>query len=152
MTQIKIRQEGVDLYDLALNEDDGDHLVLDESLVTAVLISLLTERRCDPSEAPDPSDLGGWFGDSYPAEPGDALGSRLWTLLGAPMVPATLVRAEGYVREALEWMVTDGVLTSQNDIAAELAFQGHALVGKCTFTHPASAVPAWEVAWTVSLR
>ena len=152
MMQIKIRFEGVDVYDLALNADDGDHLELDYSYDTAVLISLLTDREVDPSEALDPSDRGGYWGDSYPDVPGDRVGSRLWTLKGAKRTPETLVRAEGYVREALRWMVEDGILASEDDIGVELEFDGqNVLKGVVTLKKPKAPLDKWVVPWSYSL-
>lgn len=153
MGQIAILLEGVDTYDLSLDVDNGDHLLIDESLRTAVLVSLLTDRRVDPSEAPDPSDLGGYWGDTWPDSPGDLVGSRLWTLAGAKFLPETMSRAEGYVREALSWMVADGVVAQNPDIQVELEFNGHTLSGRIVITKPLRAVPGpWEVAWAYTFR
>lgn len=149
--QIAIVGEGVDLFDLALDPDNTNHLLLDESFKTATLISILTDRRCDPSEAPDPSDLGGWWGDSYPDEPGDAIGSRLWTLTGAKATADLLPRAEGYVRECLQWLVDDGIVESQDSIQIELEFGGHTLSGRVTILQPRAPLPAWSVAWSRTL-
>lgn len=66
---------------------DGD-LVVDESLVPAVLVSLLTDRRAEASDVlPDgSSDRRGWWADAY-LEGGDRYGSRLW-LLDRAMLPS----------------------------------------------------------------
>ena len=153
MSQIGIFYAGVDLYDLELDEDDGERLKIDETLRTAVLISLLTDRRAEPSEAPDPSDLGGWWGDTYPDEPGDAVGSKLWTLAGRGRTPETLNLAEQYIREALAWMVTDRIVADAESIVVELEFTStHALAGRIGILQPASTAPEWVTTWQRSLE
>lgn len=152
MTQIKITREGVDLYDLALEDADdsadGEHLAMDETFQSAILISLLTDRRCEPSEALDPTDLGGYWADTYADVPGDVVGSRLWTLAGRVWSEETRAAADGYVREALEWMVADGIIASvQNDVEVELEFDGHTLRGRVVIRKPNSSVPRWDVVW-----
>lgn len=152
MSQIKIVQEGVDIYDLAVDPDNTDHLALDETFRTSILISLLTDRRCDPSEALDPSDLGGYWGDTYPDVPGDQVGSRLWTLAGRSWSPETRALADGYVRECLQWMADDGIIADVHaDIEIELEFADHTLSGRVVITKPGASVPAWDVAWTRTL-
>ena len=80
---------------------------------TAVLMSLFTDRLCDTDDIiPDAppsglSDRRGWWGDTDPKYP---IGSRLW-LLDRAKGPANVAsRAEDYAREALQWMLDDGVV------------------------------------------
>lgn len=81
----------------------------DEPLVRAVVISLFTWRRANPDDDL-PGDLRqGWWGDSFPVVPNDKIGSRLWLLSRAKLLPSTVVRAREYAEEALAWLVTDGV-------------------------------------------
>jgi len=80
-----------------------------DPLVRAVVISLFTWRRANPDDDL-PADLRmGWWGDSFPAVPGDRIGSRLWLLSRAKLLPETLARAKEYAEEALRWLVEDGV-------------------------------------------
>jgi phage gp46-like protein len=80
---------------------------------TSVLLSLFTDRLVDANDLiPDASqtvlpDRRGWWGDD---DPKYLIGSRLWLLDRAkgPMNVAHL--AEDYAREALEWMLDDGVV------------------------------------------
>lgn len=84
-----------------------------EPLVRAVIISLFTWRRANPSdELPDVGPQAqrmGWWGDSFPVVPNDRIGSRLWLLSRAKLTNETLARAKEYADEALKWMVDDGV-------------------------------------------
>ncbi|MFC3674653.1 phage GP46 family protein [Ferrovibrio xuzhouensis] len=85
---------------------------LTDRLREAVLISLFTWRQADPSDPLPDGDRRGWWGDSFPAVPGDRIGSRLWLLVREKIVPSTLVRARQYTEEALAWLVTDGLARS----------------------------------------
>ncbi|GGJ14278.1 phage GP46 family protein [Neoroseomonas lacus] len=112
----------------------GD-LVADAGLRTAVLISLFSDAlaRAD-DEIPDGTDdRRGWWGD-MPVEgvAADPVGSRLWLLARAKRTEETRRRAEIYARDALAWMLTDGVAAAV-DVTASWAGdrddQLHLLVG-----------------------
>lgn len=77
-------------------------------LQTAVLISLFTDRQADPDDViPDGSgDPRGWPGDM---DEDVKIGSRLWLLDRAKQTEETRQRATGYIVEALQWMIDDGV-------------------------------------------
>ena len=104
---IYLREDGV--WDLGLNEDDGEHLQLDQSWHTAVTISLLTDARASKEDDPQsPTLLGGFWGDSYPQVPGRPGGSKLWLLRGRKATAETLGLAKTYCEQALAWLVEDG--------------------------------------------
>lgn len=99
-SQIKLILGGLDIYDVSLDEDRGDHLALDTTEATAVLIALTTERRGTVGQSPDASDLGGsWHESYYDATP---VGSWLWTLTGRGMTAEVVGLAEQYTRQALK--------------------------------------------------
>jgi phage gp46-like protein len=84
-------------------------LASSEPLVRAVLVSLFTWRRANPDD-PLPGDLRmGWWGDNFPSVPNDRIGSRLWLLSRAKLLPETVALAKEYAEEALRWLVEDGV-------------------------------------------
>lgn len=101
----------------------GPDLVTDSGLETAVIISLFTDRRAAADDAIEGDDRRGWWGDAYPEQAGDLLGSRLWLLSREKQLPEVLRRAEEYAREALQWLVTDGVARSIT-ASAEIIRQG----------------------------
>lgn len=68
------------------------------TLEDAVRISLLSWRRADD----EGTARHGWWADAE-------FGSRLWQLERAKTTPQTLVDAQDFVREALAWMVVDGI-------------------------------------------
>lgn len=80
---------------------DGD-LALDESLRSAVTISLFTDR-----EAADGADRRGWWGDVL-GVPGDRIGSLLWQLQRRSESPALLNDAKRHCEAALRWLIEDG--------------------------------------------
>lgn len=90
----------------------GADLLADDGLETAVLLSLFSNRRVREEEIPPGQTWRrGWWGDLL-ADDQDEIGSKLWLLEREKQTPTVLVRAEGYSREALAWMVTDGVATA----------------------------------------
>lgn len=80
---------------------------------TAVLVSLFTDRIASPDFKPTDgtTDRRGWWGDSYNARP---IGSRLWQLERAKKVgqQPILLQARDYCKEALEWLIEDGLAKS----------------------------------------
>jgi len=94
----------------------GPDLASDQGLLSAVLISLFTDRlAAADDELPDNSgDRRGWWGDlpldqaNTGATP-DLIGSRLWLLVRQKQTQAVLNAAIGYAREALQWLIDDGV-------------------------------------------
>lgn len=93
---------------------DSD-LASDRGLITAVLLSLFTDRRAEADDVPpsgDSQDRRGWWADEFSAVEGDRIGSRLWLLDRSKRTNETVMRAQEYVREALAWMVEDRVVES----------------------------------------
>ena len=114
----------VQLGDLALEWDpvngvadlvmlDGD-IASDRGLVTAMLLSLVLDRRAESDDVPpsgDARDRRGWWADQFAEVPEDRIGSRLWLLARSKLTRDTAQRAEEYVHEALAWMLEDRVAT-----------------------------------------
>jgi phage gp46-like protein len=106
---------------------DGD-LVADNSLRTAVLLSLFTDARASDEEldrfgAEDPR---GWALDSLGEVESDAYGSKLWLLRRESQTAAVLNQAIEYARSALAWLVEDGI-ASEVLVAGE--YPRHGLIG-----------------------
>ncbi|MNU43025.1 Phage protein GP46 [compost metagenome] len=87
-------------------------------LARAVVISLFTWRRALDSDPVDDADLQGWWGDSFPSVADDRIGSRLWLLRRRTLTDQTRIDAIAYARQALQWMIDDGIL-AEVEIAAE---------------------------------
>lgn len=108
------------MADLKLTWDDtsatadhsvaADDLATDDTLETAVLLSLFTGA---PS---------GWWGDAVPDVAGDRFGSRLYELDRSKDLPQVLQRAPVLVEESLAWLVEDGVASSVSAVAKSLPY------------------------------
>ena len=91
----------------------GGDLATDDGLRTAVIISLFTDARARDDDAlPEVGgDKRGWWGD-FDLDGGDQTGSRLWLLHRAKLLPSTALKARDMCREALDWLLRDGVAAS----------------------------------------
>lgn len=76
---------------------DGD-LMADDSLTTAIIISLFTDQRVDNQR--------GWWGNQF-ASHSSEMGSKLWTLSRSKQLADVLIDAQQYAREALQWLLDD---------------------------------------------
>ena len=97
--------------------------VIENSIETAVIVSLLTDRRANPddilpagtsSQALVPDDRKGWCGDALEETTDHRIGSRLWLLVREKQTEETRLRAIDYCREALHWLVLDRHATNIN--------------------------------------
>lgn len=78
-------------------------------LYRAIFISLFTWRRAGADDdAPRPY---GWWGDSFPTQAGDRIGSRLYLLQREKNLQSVRERARQYALEALAWMKDDDLVT-----------------------------------------
>ena len=104
--------------DIAIEAGD---LAREVSLRTAVLLSLFSDRRASADELAvfGGDDARGWWADAIAEVEGDEFGSKLWLLARAKVLPETLNRAREYTRQALGWLVEDGVAAA---VAVEAAW------------------------------
>lgn len=103
-TDIKIINTGVE-YDI---EFSGGDFTPEEGLETAVLMSIYTDRRADDDDIlDDPDDKRGWWGDQFEA---DEIGSKRWQLYRQKITNETMSLLRQYDRDALQWMIDDGVV------------------------------------------
>lgn len=93
-------------------------LATEDTLHSAVILSLLTDRRAKTddrlpgetgSQSPVPPDRRGWVGDVVADVQGDRFGSRLWLLAREKQTEETRRRAESYAIEALQWLLDDQI-------------------------------------------
>jgi phage gp46-like protein len=102
--------------DIAIQKD----IQRDEGLRTAILISLFTDRHVPEDELPSgQTHRRGWWGDMFLEIDKDEIGSKLWLLERSKQTLETESDAEEYVREALQWMIEDGIA---NNISVEAEF------------------------------
>lgn len=82
------------------------------ALHRAAVISLLTWRRAGADDPLDDAERYGWWGDSFPSQADDRIGSRLWLLRRRSLTAQTERDARDYAREALQWLLDDGRVTA----------------------------------------
>lgn len=119
-------------------------LAADDGLATAVVLSLFTDRLANADDdLPGPtSGRRGWWGDTYAEQQGDLIGSRLWLLARSKQLPAVLLLAEQYAKEALQWLLEDGV-ASAVDVTAEVV-RPEVLGLQVAITRPARPVARYR--------
>lgn len=81
---------------------------------TAAIISLFTDRVARADDPYEDNDRRGWWGDSTDQY---QLGSRLWLIRREKLTRGVALRSEEYAREALKWLVDDGVVMSIDAVA-----------------------------------
>lgn len=91
---------------------------MNDGLSRAVVISLFTWRRADTGDVYDGSNQYGWWGDTYPVEQGDKIGSKLWQLLRRKLTDDVIAEVEEVSRDSLQWMIDDGIC-SNVDVSVE---------------------------------
>lgn len=92
--------------DLVASSSD---LKTDDSLRTAVLISIFTDSRASIDELPNgETDQRGFWGDSLDESEG-FLGSKLWLLDRGKITNNELERAKVFVEDSLKWLITDKI-------------------------------------------
>lgn len=128
---------------------EAGHVVADHGLLTGVHLSLFSDRLAESDDRlpADDGDRRGWWGDTYPPVPGDRIGSRLWLLHREKQTQETLNRAEEYAREALGWMVEDGIAASISVSASWL--RRHVMAIEIGIDRPEDVAlrMRWAVAW-----
>lgn len=119
----------------------GPSFDADEGLQTAVVLSLFTDRLADAGDVGVAATARrGWWGDAYAEQQGDRIGSRLWLLAREKRTPEVLGRAELYAREALQWLVDDGIARGVAVTAEAVGAQGQVLGLAVTITRSQAPV------------
>lgn len=92
-------------------------LVRDPGLETAVMISLFSDARASDSDKLPGTFLtrSGFWGSVLLDQ---NMGSKLWLLSRSKINNETLRRAEQYCKEALKWMVDDGIAAKIEAVAS----------------------------------
>lgn len=109
------------MYDIAIG-DDGD-VVPVYSFDTAILMSLLTDRRADRSEVFLAARRSGWVGNENSTVPGFEVGSKLWLLWNTARMNSTTRNAiVDAARDALSWLVPN--FANDLDITGKLDPEG----------------------------
>lgn len=129
-------------------------LAEDEGLDTVVLLSLFTDAEATAAEiaAAGLDEQRGWWGDSETLRDAGAprLGSKLWLLARHPLTLATQRRAEGYARDALAWLIDQGLAAR---ITVTTTRPRPDMLGlDVQIARPDKLLPAYRRLWEVSLN
>lgn len=136
-------------------------LAIDDSLLSAVIISLFTDRIVDATEAATLGDgttqnidCRGWWADATLDTldgASDYIGSRLWLLRREKQLSSVVVRAEEYAREALQWLVDEGFVEAVDVTATStnISGTGHLYI-KVTITQLSGAA-GWQSTFDYTL-
>jgi phage gp46-like protein len=132
-------------------------LALEDTLQTAVILSLFTDRRARDDDAL-PSGVAerrGWVGDEFVSAQGDSWGSRLWLCYSGKVTGDVLEKARFAAQESLNWMVRDGI-ASRVDVVALWAASGSGqldrLAVRPTIYKPGNTSPVYDVLWGTSIK
>lgn len=133
-------------------------LELEDTLSTAVILSLFSDRRAGPDDVMPlhQKDRRGWVGDEFMAEDFDprvdSLGSLLWLCYVTKTTTDVRERARFAAQEALAWMKRDGI-ASRIEITTEWAGSRlDRLAVRPTIYKPGQVAPVYDVLWATSLR
>lgn len=133
-----------------LVRDDGN-FETDESLETALTISLFTNRRARAEDGLSPSqDPFGWWGSAYLLPEGE-IGSRLWLLGRSKTTVQALNRAKAWAEEALSWLVADGVAAAVTVVVEKLPGRKDTALLTVQVQRPRKSTPRFDRAWEVQL-
>lgn len=127
----------------------GGDLTLDLGLHTAVMISLFSDALADPSDVlPDGTgDRRGWVGDvpiGGSAAYADPIGSRLWLYETQRQTEPVRRGIETAARDALGWMIRDGV-ADRVEVAATFPYRDR--VDLAVTVHQAGQASRYDFNW-----
>lgn len=94
------------LRDIAIG-DDGDLRAVDD-FSTSVDLSILTDKRANSSEVPQPIARRGWIGDLTPKTEGRKVGSKVWLFEQSRRDDDTVNGVRDAVQESLQWLIDEG--------------------------------------------
>lgn len=133
-------------------------LELEDTLQTAVILSLFSDRRATPDDKlpMNVTDRRGWVGDEFAAADADAQpdpwGSRLWLCYGGKSSAELLEKARFAAAEALQWLVRDGI-ASRVDVATQWTGERmDRLAVRPAIYKPNQVRPVYDVLWGTSVR
>jgi phage gp46-like protein len=133
-------------------------LELEDTLQTAIIISLFTDRRAGVDDVL-PANQGerrGWVGDEFMGNDFDARpdpwGSHLWLDYSGKTSREVLEHARYAAEEALAWLVRDGIASRVSATAQWVGERQDRLAVRPTIYQAGRASPVYDVLWGTSLR
>jgi phage gp46-like protein len=139
-----------DLGVAELRRTSAGALAEDDSLETVVLLSLFTDAPATAEEitrAGEGEQRGWWAHADTVRAGGRVYGSKLWLLRRGKTTLATLRAAEGYVVEALTWLV-DLKIAAKIEVLATRPASG-VMALDIRITRPQKLLPPFVALWNV---
>jgi phage gp46-like protein len=133
-------------------------LELEDTLQTAVILSLFTDRRAGRDDVLplNQTDRRGWVGDEFMGggfDAGtDAWGSGLWLLYSGKVIGDVLPLAQLYARESLAWMLRAGIVDRIDVDALWAGERADRLAVRPKLYKPSQVQPVYDVLWGTSIR
>ena len=94
------------LRDIAIGSD-GDLQSIDD-FSTSIDLSILTNKRANSSEVPQPEARRGWIGDLTPKTQGRKVGSKVWLFEQSRRDSDAINGVRDAVQESLQWLIEEG--------------------------------------------
>lgn len=147
--------------DIAQAQTDygAGNLLTDEGLISAIELSLFTDRRAPEGAVlpGGPLDRRGWWGDEFwgPSHnmPQYQIGSLIWLLDRSKNRQATLLLLKDYAEDAVAWMLTNGGLGILETATAHTArLSRDAACFQLEVTRPNDPNSLWTPRWEKTIR
>ncbi len=134
-------------------------LGLEDTLQTAVLLSLFTDKRAGADDAlpRGQTDRRGWCGEEFVAKRSQTQntqnewGSHLWLLYVGKVNLSVLERARFAAQESLAWFVRDGIASRVNAVAQWAGPNNDRLAIRPQIYQANNTKPIYDVLWGTSL-
>jgi phage gp46-like protein len=145
MIDLKLTQDASGVWDLSISNGDLEGV---EGFDTAIFSSLLTDARAPESIVLKPENRRGWMGNLASTVDGRDFGGLLWLVNQRRLTQETLNEAVDYARQALDWLVEDGLASNIEVTGTIVPRSGITL--EIVITSPEGEtvthyVPLWEV-------
>jgi len=112
MADILLEKNSSGYYDINFT-DEGD-FVTTEGFETAILMSLLGEKRANESEVVEPQFRRGDWSNELNDVPDYEVGSKLWLLYVARANTESMNSGIDSIKDGLQWMIDDNLIKDAN--------------------------------------
>jgi phage gp46-like protein len=142
-------QPDLQYYDLRRDPTKGNHLEIDRSLRTPILLSLFTEGRLQPEDVQQGAPVGGWWGDSFSDVSGWELGGRLFFVSRGKATSGALKLIEQQTLAQLQWLIEDGLAETVTTTVTRVALDRWE--SRVSVQVRGALAPEWFTIWSYTL-
>lgn len=121
MIDIKLELTENEYYDISF-DSNGD-FVLTNGLESAILMSILCEKRADESEVVNPKYRRGDWSNELNAITGYEVGSKFWLLDQARANEESINLGIDAINDGLDWLIQDNLIKSV-EVSGEITYRG----------------------------